>query len=531
MPHSLQCPRCQRSVQVADNASGTRVQCPHCSQPFLVPGFATSTNDDDDWLQLDDPPPPVKPVATKPPTGNAAIPKSDSATPISPPKVRPTSTFPDANQPPSEEFFSSGGEHLGDDGLPPFEMLPPVSRPPTTSAPGDFTALDDLGDSPPLPRVRPQDDIASQLGKNLPGTKPPTPSNDQDFGGFDTPANTPPEYAKEYRVTCLRCGTMTYAKASQAGSTIKCSDCHSPIKVPPPPRLPKKVVIDMENAPTFQFGDSGAKDRPADPFLKSAEELLRNAEKQNEEEPEPDYDVPSIREWARNVFGIFRDPGVVAHWLILSVFASIPAFIALALESRILMLGLFPGGIVFGVIVLVCGLAILQSVANSEERVSEWPAFDPAEWFGQLFAVSTAIGIAAVPAYAAAYMAFGQNLASVAITMVAIYAAFPFLLLSILDMQSVATPFSPEVARSITRCEESWGGFYFSSGVLFVVLFLAFVMTSSFAVPVRGVACIFLGVAACFIYFAMIGRLAYAIGQAVNAKPMVNDIDRSKKSE
>ena len=39
------------------------------------------------------------------------------------------------------------------------------------------------------------------------------------------------------------------------------------------------------------------------------------------------------------------------------------------------------------------------------------------------------------------------------------------------------------------------------------------------------------GVAATFVYFALIGRLAYAIGQSVNDEPMVNDIDAVREAE
>ncbi len=75
------------------------------------------------------------------------------------------------------------------------------------------------------------------------------------------------------------------------------------------------------------------------------------------------------------------------------------------------------------------------------------------------------------------------------------------------------------------------GGFYFSSGLLFVTLFLLFASLTAASASVAAVIAIFAVIGIAFTYFAMLGRLAYAIGQAVNAPPMKNDIDRSKKSE
>ncbi len=54
---------------------------------------------------------------------------------------------------------------------------------------------------------------------------------------------------------------------------------------------------------------------------------------------------------------------------------------------------------------------------------------------------------------------------------------------------------------------------------------------STMSPPVAAVVSIVAGVGVTFVYFSMIGRLAYAIGQAVNAPPMKNDIDRTRHSD
>ncbi len=480
MPHSLQCPRCKGTVSVADNAGGQRVQCPHCDAPFLVPGAVAARNDDDDWLKLDDEVPTLKSRASS--IGEKGFGDAKDL----------LSAF-------TAEIDDTKPSPLDDLGLPPITPLPPVKSPGAASPKTASIAF------PVAAAVTPQ------LSKPTATPPPSAPVKAK------TPTPDTPQFATEFRLSCPICGSMTYAKAAQAGRQIKCHDCHSSITVPQPPRVRTKPVIDLENAETFQFETSQlSSERPPDPFLKSAEELLRNAEKDDTFQAKPDLDTPDIAEWAKNVFGIFLDIGVIAHWLILSAFGAIPAAVALSLESGILVMGLFPAGIVFGVLVLGCAFAILQSVANEEEQVSEWPVFDPAEWFGQMITAAAAVVYVAAPAYGIAFMAFGHTLPSVAIAMFGIFALFPFLLLSILDMQSIFTPFSPEVARSVTKCEEAWGGFYFSSAILFGALFLFFLGASSLSPPVQAAVGIVATIAVTFIYFAMIGRLAFAIGQVVD---------------
>ncbi|WP_231603193.1 hypothetical protein [Neorhodopirellula pilleata] len=340
-------------------------------------------------------------------------------------------------------------------------------------------------------------------------------------------------YATEYRVRCPHCGTQTVVKAAKAGQEIKCRDCRNWIRVGQPPRVLKKVEMDQDSAPVFQFSDNAAgQDRPPDPYRKSADELLAKASKVEEDEPKPDHDVPKVRDWVEAVFGIFFQIGVMAHWLILSSLASAIAFVALAIDHPILVVGLFASGGMFAAVVLSCGFAIMQSVANEEESVTEWPVMlEPMEWLAPSMFCIAAAALAIFPGWFAGYVTFGNSLTTVCLSMMSIFAIFPFVLLSMLDMQNLFIPFSPDVGRSVTRCEEAWGGFYFSSGLIFVAVFLVFSFASGMAPPSAAVLSIFLGVGATFVYFAMLGRLAYAIGQSVNSKPKENNINEVRDSE
>ena len=566
MPQSLQCPRCNGSVSIADDAAGKRVKCPHCEQTFLAPGIAAvaSTDDDDDWLRLDDdvvastptPTPPVAPttpVTPSTPSPSPEKPKSPVAkTPPSPlsdelpaPLTNDTSLA-DESLPTTKTSAQDASPFFGDTSLP--EPLIP-SAPPSTPSPsagpglsddekallGQYTDVDDFSSDSALPPANPNPagktsktlDAIRSLGASIPaaaaGTGPSTPTP-------QAPAANDVEFESEFRVRCNICDSILYAKAADTGKTIKCSDCHSPVTIPRPPKVKKKTQVNLSEAETFALEQSQTGEKRADPFQKSAEQLLDEASRLDDEEETPNYDTPSVAEWMKSVFGIFKDPGVIVHWAGLVVLASIPAVIALKLESSILIMGLFPAGFILGLLAVSCGFAILQSVANEEERVSEWPTLDPFAWLSQLFVACAAAALAAIPVWALCTLAMGPHLFSVAITMFSVYLLFPFILLSMLDMNSPFVPFSPEVARSVTKCEEAWGGFYFSSGIVFIALFLVFAMCSTFAPASGAVISIICGVGATFAYFGMLGRLAYSIGQAVNAPPMENDIDRSQKS-
>jgi hypothetical protein len=90
-------------------------------------------------------------------------------------------------------------------------------------------------------------------------------------------------------------------------------------------------------------------------------------------------------------------------------------------------------------------------------------------------------------------------------------------------------PFSIAVSKSVTRSSEQWGGLYLSSAIVFCVLFMIYMANTAMDSLVGLVIAIAATVAAVFIYFALLGQLAFAIGHAVNAPPMVNDVVRKSK--
>jgi hypothetical protein len=183
----------------------------------------------------------------------------------------------------------------------------------------------------------------------------------------------------------------------------------------------------------------------------------------------------------------------------------------------------------FAGLLVAHGFAILQSVANGEKAVTEWPLVDFWAWIGPLFVATAALAVSAGPVWLMGHYFFGTSLTTIAMAMMSMYVLYPFVLLSMLDAESVMVPFSIDVSKSVTRSSEQWGGLYLSSAILFFLLFLVFLATAGMP-PILGVVVsITTTVASVFIYFALLGQLAFAIGHSVNAPPKVNDVVRNRK--
>ncbi len=535
MPQSLRCPRCNGAVRVTDQAAGRRVKCPHCQQTFLAPGIESAgTNPEEDWLSLEEMASPPNPTSKQP----------------QPPIKLSAGELNENQDSDDEEFVLKVPENARLDEL-------AKTKKPSGSDTGfsrndeellKHFAGEDFDEfttaSEPLPSV-----TQSEKAKGLSGTPGSIKKTDSTRkekakrykspkqGSKDKVSKTsvaePVELAQEYRVSCRICGSILHAKASQAGKIVKCSDCHSEVLIPSPPQVKKKQTLDLEQVETFQFESKPEAERRSDPFQKSAEQLLAEAERAEEEESSKavDFDTPKVTEWLRIILGPFRDPGVIVHLAGLSILGIIPTLIVLKLQMPLLILGLFPGGVVLGLLTVSCGIAILLAAANDEPQVTEWPTLDIFGWLEHLILVGSAAALVALPCWFLSTLILGPHLLAVALTMFSIYLLFPFVLLSMLDMNSVFVPFSSELARSVTKCEEAWGGFYFSSGLLFAGTFLVFSFSSSWSPETCAVISIITAIFTAFLYFGMIGRLAYAIGQIVNAPPREDTVDREKSVE
>lgn len=495
MTDPIQCPRC--GAPLANDGSAT-LQCGKCGNSVLNPG-AASRSDDDDWLNLDD-----TPIPTSNP-GDALFPDQTLSPNQTP---RPNQTLPPNQAGEGDSPNADGDVPLEVDGMGIVEVDPAEWSDPFDSGAPSEAELSSLPSQPPRQTAAPD-------GSTTPGGRPAGNSS----GGTTSPTNP----HQEYRLKCKVCDSITFVLPAQAGSVIECSDCHSDLIVPPPPTPKKKSDVAPGPAtfsgsvpPAIPFAAAPpTASRPEDPFRKSANELLEEASRVEIEEPDDDFTVPSAKEWFASVLSILTDLSVVAHLAVFSVAGSSAAMLALATGHPAVMMILFPAAAIFGLIVLSSGFAILQSTASDCDQVEDWPTTDSSVWFENAVCTASATAISGAPAFALTTFIFGPNLVTAAVTMLSIFVLFPFVLLSILDNNTVLMPFSAEVARSVQTTQEPWGGLYFSSAILFAGLFFLYVIMGMTNPVGSAPVVVTATVTAVFLYFAMIGRLAFAIGQAV----------------
>jgi hypothetical protein len=308
--------------------------------------------------------------------------------------------------------------------------------------------------------------------------------------------------------------------------------------VPPPPKAKPTYKPDIDNAETYVLSEAGeVAPVYGGPMSRSAAELLRDAEANGEDgdgeapRPRDEYDNPDVQKWLAGIFGIFRDPGVTLHLVVLALLGCLPGVAAAMLDHAGVTLVSTLLTALFFIFVLGCAFSILEAVGNGQHHVEEWPYQTPGEGVGRMLTALAAAGLAGGPAAVLGSIVFGPGMAMAALTMFSLYIFFPFVLLSMLDSESLFVPFSPEVSKSVGRCQEAWGILYLSSGLLFFGLLLFYVFANLLPAILTAFLIVAGTVAAIFTYFSMIGQLAYAIGQAVNAPPMRNDIEKVRARE
>ncbi len=515
----LNCPKCQRQVRVRATSVGKRVRCPRCEAAFKIPGQQAPPDDDDDWLNLDDPDPQT------PPKGGVEKPPSPAGGSSSSPPSGDRAVRVPADEEGLDDFMLRG------------EDLPPPKKP---AAPAHGQGEGGFSDAEMA--------ALNAILKSPQGSDPADPGNRETAspGAEPDDAEAPvagewlgdEDIVSEFRVTCPICQSLRFVRTDQVGQQIKCPDCYSMMVVPPPPKAKKRYQPDIENAESYVLSEAGeVAPVYGGPMSRSAAELLRDAEGGDEERageaprPRDEYDNPDVQKWLAGIFGIFRDPGVILHVIVLSLLGCLPGVAAATLghPGVTLISNLLTA--IFFIFVLGCGFSILEAVANGQAEVEEWPYQIPGEGLGRMLTALAAAALAGGPAAVLGGVVFGPGMAMAALTMFSLYIFFPFVLLSMLDSESIFVPFSAEVSKSVGRCQEAWGILYLSSGLLFFALLLLYVIANLLPETLTAFLVVAGTVAAIFTYFSMIGQVAYAIGQAVNAPPMQNDIDEVRARE
>ncbi len=241
-----------------------------------------------------------------------------------------------------------------------------------------------------------------------------------------------------------------------------------------------------ENSHVRQAEELAARKSRTDAMLAKAEQEI--TEDDLERLYDGDFDTAGF---LRRTFGFLTDPVAVSFVVGYGiVFACVFALAQYGLNNRdsgfgrgALLLGVIGApliGILFGLPMLSAGLALLESVANGQKRVADWPGFDMFDNFGDLLAILAALIGSLLPGFLLGYWLGGDydNAGRIQIAgmMFSTFCLFPVLMLSILDNGSLLQPISGSVIASIKPAIEAWGGYYFKTMLAFALTMLAWLI-------------------------------------------------------
>lgn len=552
----FQCPKCAKRLKAGVAFAGRRVRCPQCSEAVRVPEVATRPEPTpersadkvqeliqdisivpivgvDDWLSLDAP-------VLENPGGDAsevAPKKKPTFVPgASPAANKPAGSKPAASIPASPkqtEVQAAGATNeaprrsLFDDDLPDLAALDASpAKPHSVTDIFQLEGLDDL----------------------VPKTQPVRP----------TPRSAPPPkpLGNDYRITCRTCGTPMFVKLDRVGKKVTCSDCHSSFVIPPPPpgwspiKLKTEVEDDGFDVPLAapELAQSG---NTLDSQRTSANEYLDKAKQSIDDEEmdslyQGDFDTIGFM---NRTFGFLTDPTAIGQMVLYGfLFAGVFALAQFSktkvdgggFEGGGYLLVLFILTTVISIIVslpmLSSGLALLESVANHQRRVAEWPSFNIFDNFGEILVILFSLVGSLLPGMLVGGVigrSGGAEWLMLTGMMGTCFLLFPVLMLSMLDNGSPMQPISGAVITSIPQVPEAWGGYYLKTLVAFSSVMVMWFLLLTRSNPVMAAFAGFLVPWLLFFTCQQIGTLADAIAEhlSFDFSPPDSSKDKEKDAE
>lgn len=476
-PLVFACPRCQTPITVAPEHAGTKVECPSCRKAIKVPGQAPTATSTDD-LEWDAPPRPPDGVPHTGANAAADAPRIESPSPSSP-------------------------AALPDDDL----AVAPV---------------------PSAPLARPAD-------------------------------------RWEFGFECPICRTRLYASSDEVGKKKKCPDCYTQATVPPPPpRRPLQRAVEHHDGelrlsepvevPKYRplIDDEGtravaaalASERPAPtgspepagpaapprPRRSEGEEELEKAQKQLEARERETPELPP-RPFFDRLFDFLRDPQAVFRGVLVAIGLAIGVSCARsgvammnggALE-QVVSLGLFMFAFVAGAFTLglggACAVVIVQETAHGKDVLQGWPGVNFTEWLSDSLYTASAVFLAGLPGVlVATLLSCGGVPVTFGLVILAacLYGFVPLLLLSMLEAATPLTAYSKPIWESLLKQTALWKQFYRRSAIGAGAVLIVGLGLRMNSVLVTGLFSAAL-VALVFVYFRLVGRLAWCLQEAASA--------------
>ncbi|MEO8272179.1 MAG: hypothetical protein ABI557_20885, partial [Aureliella sp.] len=137
-------------------------------------------------------------------------------------------------------------------------------------------------------------------------------------------------------------------------------------------------------------------------------------------------------------------------------------------------------GLIFAMPMLSGGIALIESVANRQKRVTDWPGFNLFDNAGDMLAITAALLGAIIPGFLIGTWLGGEDAGAgriqIAGMMVSSLVLFPVFLLSMLDNGSLFAPLSTAVLNSFRGAAEAWGGYFLKTFIAFAIVMLLWLL-------------------------------------------------------
>ena len=534
-PPRVVCPQCQAALKVISVEPNQKLTCPKCGTAFVTPNVPAAEGGSArpvvDILDLDDfsLEPPVERTASArpaPPT----TPSTSTRTPISTPSPQATA----APQPAKAASSKTNP--------------PPRSGCPVVKSDVVKSGLVKSDEGP----LRLDDDItdANEPSPSGPAANVGSPNPTAMNTGARPPAAPERAVAKEpvlpvaapadlihFTFNCRVCATPQDATSQDVGRTITCPDCHSELVIPPPKAHQRRYQHDergFDDGTTLDIRPASGNDQKPPPISQavrnSANNYLTKAAEAVAKEESEEFEKSASGDLTE-AFRFAIEPNTIVY--LLGISAGLWGLVAIlnlsglrseALSSQtIRAIFLIPIIAVLGCIWLswisASLLAVMRDTGVGGKQVG-WPGANFTEWMFEGISLLVGLLVSCLPAIGLGLVmkSSGSELQASfflrAFIALCIYGIFPIVMLSIMHGGTITALVSRTVLRSMPAAPKYWFTFFQVTAFCAVVsLFATYPLL--FGDIGLGLAAFLavLNVANWFLYFRMLGWLAWRLGE------------------
>lgn len=330
-------------------------------------------------------------------------------------------------------------------------------------------------------------------------------------------------------VHCELCGTLQYVPPEMVGSVAICPDCDHGTRVRPAKAkpAPKNLGRDIELEPPSVTEEMATPSAP--PLFSRLHEFESLSDEEKEErmarvatnrKARPQMPrLPLVSGWA----AFFTGPGVVARWLVISMWLSGAAALAVFAFNLIFAGGQY-GAVAglpllcsAGAVAALCyaysaamAITIVTESSEGNDRMTSWPSINPIDWMGETIYTVIAGLAAAAPGYLLVQVTGAHSVAVLGGMLVSGWLLYPVMQLSSLEGSSAFALAMPGVLGSISNRFGTWVTFYLLSGAIAAAMVLAIAALWWIGGPAMMAASVPI-IGAAIAYFRLLGRLAWRI--------------------